>query len=71
MKTDYALEVGSKADLTSKMEMGMDFDRFPTFFGNERSSGMEFGIFEVVSKIFVMKRFSRNEAFSAECRGMG
>jgi len=32
---------------------------------------MEIGIFGVVSKTFVIKRFYRNEAFSAECRGMG
>jgi len=41
----------------------MQFDRFPTFLGNERASGMENGSFEVVSKTIVGKRFSRNEAF--------
>jgi len=30
---------------------------------------MEIGNFEVVSKIFKVKRIYRNEAFSAECRG--
>tara|TARA_R110002012_G_scaffold144987_1_gene303274 strand:- start:11639 stop:11860 length:222 start_codon:yes stop_codon:yes gene_type:complete len=48
----------------------MQFDRFPIFLGNERSSGMENGSFEVVSKIFIGKRFSRNEAFlrnAGEC----
>jgi len=51
--------------------MGMEFGRFPTLLGNERASGMGVGSFGVVSKTFVMKRFSRNGAFSAECRGMG
>jgi len=32
---------------------------------------MEIGSFEVMSKTFVMKRFSRNATFSAECRGVG
>jgi len=32
---------------------------------------MEIGIFEVVSKTFIMKCIYRNEAFSTECRGMG
>ncbi|MDT0676133.1 hypothetical protein [Autumnicola musiva] len=50
--------------------MGMEFGRFPTFLGNGRASGMEIESFGVVSKTFLMKRFSRNEAFSAECRGM-
>jgi len=51
--------------------MGVKFGRFPVFPGNGRASGMEIGSFGVRSKTFVMKRFSRNEAFSAECRGMG
>nr|AOE06145.1 hypothetical protein [uncultured bacterium]CBL88167.1 hypothetical protein S18_1087_0012 [uncultured Leeuwenhoekiella sp.] len=51
--------------------MGMEFGRFPVFLGNGRSSGMEIGSFGVVSKTFVMKRFFRSVAFSAECRGMG
>jgi len=49
----------------------MEFDRFPTFLGNRRASGMGIGSFEVVSKIFIVKRIYRNVAFSAECRGMG
>jgi len=39
----------------------VEFGRFPTFFGNKRTSGMEIGSFGVVYKTFVMKRFSRNE----------
>ncbi|MCC4227728.1 MULTISPECIES: hypothetical protein [Flavobacteriaceae] len=49
----------------------MEFGRFPVFPGNGWASGMEIGSFGVVSKTSVMKRFSRNGAFSAECRGMG
>jgi hypothetical protein len=49
----------------------MEFDRFPIFLGNKRASEMGIGSFGVVSKTFVMKRFSRNGAFSAKCRGMG
>lgn len=48
----------------------MQFDRFPIFLGNERASGMENGSFEVVSKTFIVKLFSRNEAFlrnAGEC----
>ena len=44
--------------------MEMEFGRFPTFLGNERVSGMGIGSFGVVSKTFVVKRFSRNGAFS-------
>jgi len=40
----------------------MEFDRFPICFGNERTNGMEIENFRVVSKTFVMKLFSRNEA---------
>ena len=56
--------MGFKADLTSKMESGMEFAHFPNFFGYGWASGMEIGIFEVVSKTFVMKRFSRNGVFT-------
>ncbi|MDT0293516.1 hypothetical protein ACFQ3R_13065 [Mesonia ostreae] len=63
MKTNYLFEVGFKAELTLKLEMGMEFDRFPIFLGNQRTSGMEIGSFGVVSKTFLMKRFSRNVAF--------
>ncbi|MFD2827025.1 hypothetical protein ACFSYG_11105 [Leeuwenhoekiella polynyae] len=42
----------------------MEFDCFLIFLGNGRASGMGIGSFGVVSKTFVMKRFSRNEAFS-------
>jgi hypothetical protein len=41
----------------------MEFERFPTFLGNERASGLEIGSFAVVSKTFVMKRIYRKEAF--------
>lgn len=41
----------------------MEFGRFPNFLGNERTSGMEVGIFGVVSKIFELKLFSRNGVF--------
>jgi hypothetical protein len=44
----------------------MEPERFPTFFGNQRESGMEIGSFEVGSKTFIGKRFARNGAF----RGM-
>jgi len=50
--------------------MGMEFGRLPIFFGYKQTSAMEIGSFGVMSKTFVIKRFSRNEAFSAECRGM-
>jgi hypothetical protein len=43
--------------------MGMEFGRFPTFLGNEWTSGMEIGSFGVGSKTFIMKRFARNGAF--------
>jgi len=49
----------------------MEFGRFPTFLGNKRTNGLEIGSFGVLPKTFVMKLFSRNVAFSAECRGMG
>ncbi|MDG3581443.1 hypothetical protein [Galbibacter pacificus] len=49
----------------------VEFGCFPIFPGNKRASEMEIGSFGVVSKTFVMKRFSRNAAFSAEGRGMG
>ena len=41
----------------------MEFGHLPLFHGNGWASGMEIGIFEVVSKTFVMKRFSRNGVF--------
>ncbi|WP_396633433.1 hypothetical protein [Maribacter sp. R86514] len=66
MKTIYSYNIGFKADLTLKVKFGMQFDRSPIFFGNQRASGMENGSFEVVSKTIVGKRFSRNEAL----RGM-
>lgn len=48
------------------MEIEIEFECFPNFLENERASGMEIGIFEVVSKIIVVKLFSRNGVF----RGM-
>ncbi|OBX22151.1 hypothetical protein LX77_03195 [Gelidibacter algens] len=49
-------------DLTLKVEIGMEFGRFPNFLGNRRSSGIEIGSFEVVSKIFL------NDAHSTKWR---
>lgn len=42
--------VGFKADLTLKMDIGIEFERFPNFIGNKWAGEMEIGIFEVVSK---------------------
>lgn len=41
----------------------MEFGRFPFFIGVWRTSEMEIVIFEIVSKTFVEKLFSRNGAF--------
>tara|TARA_R110002012_G_C11637333_1_gene610314 strand:+ start:386 stop:544 length:159 start_codon:yes stop_codon:yes gene_type:complete len=46
----------------------MKFGRFSIFIGIKRSSEMENGSFEVLSKICLEKLFSGNEAF-AKCRG--
>ena len=43
------------------MEIGMEFDRFPTFFENGRANEMETGNFGVESKIL------GNEALLLEC----
>ena len=43
----------------------MEFDHFPNFLGIEWTSGMGIGIFEVVSKTFLMKRIFFDVAFSA------
>ena len=40
----------------------VEFGLFPTFLRNKRASVVEIRSFGVVSKIFVMKRFSRNGA---------
>ena len=63
--------MGFKADLTSKMESGMEFAHFPNFFGNGWASGMEIGIFEVVSKTFVMKALFPKWSFLRNVVGMG
>jgi hypothetical protein len=70
-KMYYPLEAESKADLTSKMEIRMEFGRFPIFLGNGWASGMTSESLGLCPRLFVVKLFSRNVAFSAECRGMG
>lgn len=49
----------------------MVFHRFPDFLVNEWANGMEIGSFGIVSKTFVMKRISHNEAFSCGMQGNG
>lgn len=55
-----------KADSISKMEVVMEFGRFPIFLGNERASGVEIGSFGVLFKTLQRKLFALNGAF----RGM-
>jgi hypothetical protein len=57
-KIFYPIEAESKADLTSKMEIRMEFGSFPIFLGNRRASGMGIGIFGVVSKTFCIEALS-------------
>ncbi|WP_150543779.1 hypothetical protein [Mesonia oceanica] len=44
--------------------MGMQFGRLPSFLGNGRQVEWESEALEFCPRPFLMKRFSRNEAFS-------
>ncbi|PKQ44186.1 hypothetical protein CSW08_13870 [Confluentibacter flavum] len=52
------------------MEIGMEFERFPNFLGNKWASGMEIGIFEVVSKILSRSAFPEMELVGMQGNGL-